>query len=374
MSMSSEEEPTENSEERQAHERAYQDILNPAHVLVLKRALETEAADPEDASNRKEHIETYLHIGDEKGDRPINDELRQELDKLLSLSYEDLEELIQKESETLGGQEVVVSDGGDHDYQGEVVDGEPVVEGDNPARPSISPPPQSPVAQPPRSYTPPPFSSPPLAPPPTTSLPPPTIPHPTTPFPDLSARIDEADKIISPYRRAKKLRGIAEENDSVEAAERILNSHRRRLNPLQLLRLPGSNKSEHDRALETITKKTNDQEAAKKIKRGNARNRAQSGLGKSVVVKNGPADAVDIAQDMSGARTSKWSAELVREVALSYNRSEIDIAVALVKQNVDSVIKRDKIFHDLAVKHNDSAILKEIWNPHVRSKARMSIS
>jgi len=368
--MSSEEEPTENSEERQAHERAYQDILNPAHVLVLKRALETEAADPEDASNRKEHIETYLHIGDEKGDRPINDELRQELDKLLSLSYEDLEELIQKESETLGGQEVVVSDGGDHDYQGEVVDGEPVVEGDNPARPSISPPPQSPVAQPPRSYTPPPFSSPPLAPPPTTSLPPPTIPHPTTPFPDLSARIDEADKIISPYRRAKKLRGIAEENDSVEAAERILNSHRRRLNPLQLLRLPGSNKSEHDRALETITKKTNDQEAAKKIKRGNARNRAQSGLGKGVVIKNGPADAVDIAQDMSGARTSKWSAELVREAALSYNRSEIDIAVALVKQNVGNVIKRDNIFRDLAVKHNDATILEEIWNPLTRSKAR----
>lgn len=187
---------------------------------------------------------------------------------------------------------------------------------------------------------------------------------------EVQVEIDEADKILSRYRRAKALGAIATRYNSVEAAERILSPSRFR-NPF---RAPGSDKYEHDIALKQIANKMNSREAAEKIKRGYHRNQVLRKLGKGAIARSGAESAVAMANEMHGADQRVSSKELISDAALSFDKNDIELAARLVKDEIKNPFARDKIFYELAVKHKDRKILQEITNPHTRSRARIKLS
>lgn len=99
--------------QRELDEKAYEDILNIANVLDLKQTIEhaqnkigTKSDNVNNGLNlkaekdkiRKELIEKYLHTGDGNDARTITDEVRKQLDGLLSLSYNKLEGMIESKA------------------------------------------------------------------------------------------------------------------------------------------------------------------------------------------------------------------------------------------------------------------------------------
>ncbi len=95
------------------HRKAYQDILDPRHVIELKDEIEVALSrvgtrsqnvntgldvNKEKQSARAKIIEEYLHIGDPDKTRPISDDLRESLDTLLAQPIKLLEKKIKEAS------------------------------------------------------------------------------------------------------------------------------------------------------------------------------------------------------------------------------------------------------------------------------------
>ena len=92
--------------QREADEKAYQEILNPSNVIDLKQSIEvaqgrlgTKSENVNSGLNlnrekeaiRSKLIEKYLYTGDRDGNRTITDEVRQKLEEMLRQSYGSLE-------------------------------------------------------------------------------------------------------------------------------------------------------------------------------------------------------------------------------------------------------------------------------------------
>lgn len=76
------------------HQQAYEDIIDPKHVIELKDAIDTatkQLSEEEKITLRQKYIDAYLQTGSHDGDRPIPDSLREDLDVMLTFSYEELE-------------------------------------------------------------------------------------------------------------------------------------------------------------------------------------------------------------------------------------------------------------------------------------------
>ena len=92
--------------QKEADEKAYKEILNPANVIELKQSIEVaqgRVGTKSDTANmglnlkrekeaiRSKLIEEYLHTGDRDNNRTITDEVRQKLEEMLRQSYARLE-------------------------------------------------------------------------------------------------------------------------------------------------------------------------------------------------------------------------------------------------------------------------------------------
>lgn len=221
----------------------------------------------------------------------------------------------------------------------------------------------------------------------------------------LNEKINQASKILNRRKRAHALRIIAEEHGSVKAADKILSTGRGLRNPFRFL---GSDKSEHDRALEAISKKEGVSEgirleAAKKIKRGYARNRA---LGNIAISYESNSEKMDGVSELHGAGSRRQKMRVAKEVLTSsesrdidenldnvedvvnyLDLSRVDKIEEIISSRINSVkakrvarlllklpsSSRDKLVADLAVHHKLPALVDQISNPLLRQKTRSKV-
>lgn len=377
------------------HRQAYEDILNPEHIISLKEAIESaqsklgtsstnvnKGLDLKSASVKinEDYIEEYLHTGDREKLRPIPDELRSKLERMLKMSFSQLGEMIESPTESVMreyNEDPEPSPKKEPDTSSDSLTSPTEVAGplntpdDEPAVLPATPPPAINENDEPATA-------------PTAVI----EPHDKKPTKKslveqerkevdrnmaIQKEIESADRIFGRRKRARALASIALKYESIEAAETILTSKRKYINPFRAF---GSDKSEHDRALAEIAKQNspNSREAALKIKRGSARNKALHNLGDQSTgkVEDIIADSIDISRDMHGAGSRRERVELIEKAALKMENSKD--AVKLVKQEIKFVPTRDKVFQQIAIKFKDHDVLKEIKNPIIRNKTRVLIA
>lgn len=174
------------------------------------------------------------------------------------------------------------------------------------------------------------------------TVPPPStaVSHRRTVDPELLEKINQADKILSPGKRARALKHIAEQHGSIEAAERIISLST--VNPIRFIRFfTGADRSIHDRTLESISKSRGylDErtrlEAAEQITRGNARNRAIA----NVVTEHSGKEVFDldqtlaIAANLRGPSKGKYKRKIITE-SVHRNRDRVEDPGGLITENL----------------------------------------
>lgn len=222
----------------------------------------------------------------------------------------------------------------------------------------------------------------------------------------LQKKIETADKIVRSSKRAKALREIAEEHNSIEAARKITKLSGT-ANPIRFLSFfTGTDRSQHDRAMESISKSATTEfdrlTAAQAIKRGNARNRALEGVLTRMIVDK-PNTVLQLSREMHGPSRGKYRKSLVQkfagqlpseEAGLDVIKDELrmdgpishhlkgalygilkDDKVDLLERTLDKLPskKRDNAIGELALQYKSSRLLKAIQNPFTRDKFRKKI-
>ncbi|MDO8336601.1 MAG: hypothetical protein Q7T74_07575 [Candidatus Saccharibacteria bacterium] len=223
---------------------------------------------------------------------------------------------------------------------------------------------------------------------------------------ELQQMIDEADNIQWPPERARQLRALAEQHNSLEAARKITRiSGSKNKNPLRFMRwLTGTDRSAHDRAMKDIVKSSTAHNedrliAAQAIIRGNGRNEVLAGV-LTEMMKEKPKTALAISREMRGPSRSKYRNQIVSQYAKSLGNEQLGLAVIKDELRLDGPLsrhlknklsdeqvnrlskildklpsaKRDKAIQKLAVQHNSLGLVKEIKSASLRREVRKELN